>query len=199
MCSFMLQVVINDRVVKSFSLVNSGRVNYDFVWDLGSEPSLSVKPQAGSVPRGERRVVELSFAPTAPAKLGDCSVSCQVRMLNFSCVVASRVLMTAMQTVDCCGSPCTPCHNAVCVNPPWLWHVHLQVTNGPRYKFVLKGSGYTPNLNFSFLSHDFGPCHVWQQGMAPTTVMLKVQNHDKQAVSYDVLFDNTDTWQVRPL
>lgn len=74
----MLQVVINDRVVKSLALINSGRVNFDFVWELGSNASLSVKPKAGSVPKGERRVVEISYAPTTQEHLAGYPISCQV-------------------------------------------------------------------------------------------------------------------------
>lgn len=73
-----MQVVINDRVVRSLSLVNPGRVNYDFTWDLGSHPRLSVKPVGGSVPKGERRVIELSYAPTAPEQLAGYRIKCQV-------------------------------------------------------------------------------------------------------------------------
>jgi hypothetical protein len=72
----------------------------------------------------------------------------------------------------------------------------VQIINGPKYQLVLKGSGYKPKLHFSFLNHNFGPCHVWQQGMTPSSVNLVVQNQDKQAVGIDVLFDNTDNWQV---
>ncbi|WIA13448.1 hypothetical protein OEZ85_007028 [Tetradesmus obliquus] len=141
------QVVINDRVVKSLALINSGRVNFDFVWELGSNASLSVKPQAGSVPKGERRVVEISYAPTTQEHLAGYPISCQI-------------------------------------------------INGPKYQLVLSGSGYKPKLHFSFLSHNFGPCHVWQQGMTPSSVSLMVQNQDKQAVGIDVLFDSNDNWQV---
>jgi hydrocephalus-inducing protein len=72
----------------------------------------------------------------------------------------------------------------------------LQIINGPKYQLVLSGSGYKPKLHFSFLNHNFGPCHVWQQGMAPSSVNLVVQNQDKQAVGIDVLFDSNDNWQV---
>jgi hypothetical protein len=81
----VLQVVINDRVVKSLALINSGRVNFDFIWELGSNASLSVKPQAGSVPKGERRVVEVSYAPTTQDQLAGYPISCQVRRHSAAC------------------------------------------------------------------------------------------------------------------
>jgi hypothetical protein len=73
-----VQVVINDRVVRSLSLSNPGRVNFDFTWDLGNHPRLSVRPAGGTVPKGERRVIELSYAPTATEQLAGHRVRCQV-------------------------------------------------------------------------------------------------------------------------
>lgn len=73
----------------------------------------------------------------------------------------------------------------------------LQVINGPSYTLALSGCGYKPKLNLSFLSYDFGPCHVFQQGMTPAAVRLTVVNEDSQPISFDTIFDNTDNWQVR--
>lgn len=103
-----VQVVINDRVVKSLSLVNSGRVNYDFVWDLGKEPNLSVKPQGGTVPRGERRVVELVYAPTTAARLTDYPISCQVR------ITASETFSTPLDCWAAGFSPGPPASGRLC-------------------------------------------------------------------------------------
>jgi hypothetical protein len=93
----VLQVVINDRVVKSLALINSGRVNFDFIWELGSNASLSVKPQAGSVPKGERRVVEISYAPTTQDQLAGYPISCQVGCHSAACKAgwATAVLLAS--------------------------------------------------------------------------------------------------------
>jgi hydrocephalus-inducing protein len=72
----------------------------------------------------------------------------------------------------------------------------LQIINGPAYVLALNGSGYKPKLNLSFLSYDFGPCHVFQQGMTPAVAKLVIVNEDRQPVSFDAVFDNTDNWQV---
>lgn len=72
----------------------------------------------------------------------------------------------------------------------------VQVINGPTYALALSGSGYKPKLNLSFLTYDFGPCHVFQQGMTPAAAKLVVVNEDKLPVSFDTVFDNTDNWQV---
>jgi hypothetical protein len=61
---------------------------------------------------------------------------------------------------------------------------------------ALNGTGYKPKLNLSFLSYDFGPCHVFQQGMTPAVAKLVIVNEDRQPVSFDAVFDNTENWQV---
>lgn len=73
----------------------------------------------------------------------------------------------------------------------------MQIINGPTYVLALNGSGYKPKLNLSFLSYDFGPCHVFQQGMTAAVAKLVIVNEDKQPVSFDAVFDNTENWQVR--
>lgn len=73
------QVIINDRVIRALHLVNSGTVNFDFVWDLGAHKQLGIRPEAGSVPTGERLVCELDYHPTAVDKLDGCKATCQVR------------------------------------------------------------------------------------------------------------------------
>jgi hypothetical protein len=72
-----LQVIINDRIVRSLALINSGRVNCDFAWDVRGNPQLCVRPAAGSIPKGERRITELSYAPTILEKLHKHVITCQ--------------------------------------------------------------------------------------------------------------------------
>lgn len=70
-------------MVRSLAFVNPGHVNFDFTWDLGNHPRLSVKPAAGSVPKGERKTIELSYAPTATEQLAGQRVRCQVSMARM--------------------------------------------------------------------------------------------------------------------
>jgi hypothetical protein len=100
----VLQVVINDRVVRSLSLVNPGRVNFDFTWDLGNHPRLLVKPAGGSVPKGERRVIELSYAPTAPEQLAGYRIKCQVRQMSFWCTNVTPFVEVS-PALYCCVVP----------------------------------------------------------------------------------------------
>ena len=64
-------------MVHSLALVNPGRVNFDFTWDLGNQPRLAVKPLAGSVPKGERQLIELSYGPTTAEQLAGHVLRCK--------------------------------------------------------------------------------------------------------------------------
>ena len=64
--------------MRAVVLVNSGLINYDFVWDMGINPRVAIKPEKGTVPKGERLVCELAYHPHAPDKMRDYKVSCQI-------------------------------------------------------------------------------------------------------------------------
>ncbi|KXZ49496.1 hypothetical protein GPECTOR_21g722 [Gonium pectorale] len=72
------QVLVNERCVKALALVNSGQTNFNFIWDVGTNPRIGISPESGMVPRGERLVCELAYNPHGPDKLRDYKVSCQV-------------------------------------------------------------------------------------------------------------------------
>jgi hydrocephalus-inducing protein len=63
-----------------------------------------------------------------------------------------------------------------------------QIVNGPRYTLLLNGKGHKPRLDLSFLSHDFGPCPLWQPGMTAASKPLRLTNHDSQPVAVDPQF-----------
>jgi hypothetical protein len=71
-----------------------------------------------------------------------------------------------------------------------------QVVNGPKYQLVLQGTGYRPRLNLSFHSHDFGPVHVWREGMEPAVAVLRAKNDDAQPVSFEVLWGDKEHLSV---
>lgn len=77
--------------------------------------------------------------------------------------------------------------------------------NGPRYTLLLNGKGHKPRLDLSFLSHDFGPCLVWQPGMRAATKVLRLTNNDSQPLSVDAQYseavaaagpDAADVWEL---
>jgi hydrocephalus-inducing protein len=64
--------------VRAVVLVNSGSLNYDFVWDMGTNPRVAIKPESGTVPKGERLVCELAYHPHVPDNMRDYKASCQI-------------------------------------------------------------------------------------------------------------------------
>ncbi|GMH35419.1 hypothetical protein BSKO_03287 [Bryopsis sp. KO-2023] len=72
------QVIINERCIKQIALVNSGNINYDFVWSIGTNPRITVHPETGSVAQGERFVCELCYNPHVPEKLDNYKVTCSI-------------------------------------------------------------------------------------------------------------------------
>lgn len=147
------------------------------------------------MPKGERRVIELSYAPTAPEQLGGHRIKCQVCHLrqqqgrvDFDATHPDQMLH-ANTPVGSSNQHSLP---SVCIC------FFEQVINGPTYVLALSGSGYKPKLNLSFLSYDFGPCHIFQQGMTAAVAKLLITNEDRQPISFDAVFDNNENWQVRP-
>lgn len=59
-------------------LVNSGSLNYDFVWDMGVNPRVTIKPETGTVPKAERVGLEVTYHPHAPDRMRDYRVTCQI-------------------------------------------------------------------------------------------------------------------------
>ncbi len=56
----------------------TGTLNYEFQWNTGVNPRITMKPESGSIPRGERMVCELSYLPHAPDRLRGYPITCQI-------------------------------------------------------------------------------------------------------------------------
>ncbi len=65
---------MNERSVRTLTLVNTGSLAYDFVWDVGANARVTVRPVSGTVGKGERASVELAYHPHGPDKLRDYKV-----------------------------------------------------------------------------------------------------------------------------
>jgi len=72
------QVLINERCIRRVSFVNSGDINFDFAWDCGESPRVSVTPETATVGKGERLVCELAYAPSAAETLDNYKVTCGI-------------------------------------------------------------------------------------------------------------------------
>lgn len=72
------QVIINEKCVRAFCMVNTGLIPYEYEWNIGEDPRLGIHPRTGRIGVGERMLAELSYSPTAPHKLEDYQVSCRI-------------------------------------------------------------------------------------------------------------------------
>ena len=72
------QVLVGERAVKQIYLLNLGAINYELVWNVGSNPAVTVTPTSAVVAKGERVVCELVYHPLAPDQLDQYRVSCSI-------------------------------------------------------------------------------------------------------------------------
>jgi len=72
------QVIINQRVVKNVCIVNSGEIGYDFEWRVGENPRISITPELGTVPKGERCVCELVYHSHGVDKMEHYPISLKI-------------------------------------------------------------------------------------------------------------------------
>ncbi|KAF5830389.1 hypothetical protein DUNSADRAFT_14652 [Dunaliella salina] len=72
------QVIVNERAVRAVALINTGSLAYDFEWDIGLNPRISVNPEKGTVAKGERTMVEISYNPHGPDRLSNYPITCQI-------------------------------------------------------------------------------------------------------------------------
>ena len=72
------KVHINDVAVKTITLSNSGRYNFDFKWAPMPSRFLSIRPEIGSVAKGEKCTMELVFQPTTECALDHVKAQCKI-------------------------------------------------------------------------------------------------------------------------
>ena len=75
----MGRVLINEKCIKRLHLLNTGDINYNFVWDSGKNQNVVVTPAAGTVPKGERLICELSYNPNSQEVLDIYSLTCKIQ------------------------------------------------------------------------------------------------------------------------
>ncbi|CAF3321831.1 unnamed protein product [Rotaria socialis] len=69
--------------------------------------------------------------------------------------------------------------------------LHLNIVNGLKYDLSLIGKTTTPNIEFSFLSFNFGPCFVYRAGMPENICELLIQNKDSKDHTIECLYQST--------
>jgi hypothetical protein len=73
-------IQINEKRIKKIAVINAGKYNFDFNWKFSGKPNaaFSIKPELGTVLRGERTYCELIFNPTAVTSLKNFKASCHI-------------------------------------------------------------------------------------------------------------------------
>ncbi|KAI9002678.1 hypothetical protein BC832DRAFT_104056 [Gaertneriomyces semiglobifer] len=99
-------VQLNDKRTRRVTITNSGTFNFDYNWHLSAKKgSLSVTPPNGVVKRGEKKVCEITFAPSHVVTLKDAIATCHIlngRAYQLTClgVGTKPVLKASKQAID---------------------------------------------------------------------------------------------------
>ncbi|RKO94829.1 hypothetical protein BDK51DRAFT_29881 [Blyttiomyces helicus] len=72
-----------------------------------------------------------------------------------------------------------------------------QIANGRSYPLTITGSGCRPLLKLSKTTHDFGTQFTYKPGMGPMTTSVQITNEDVKDISFDVIFPDSNTFDVQ--
>lgn len=72
------QVLINEKCIRSLTVVNRGLIPVDFDWRVDSDAHVTLSPAKGRVEVGERQAVQLCYVASARHKLTGKAVRCQI-------------------------------------------------------------------------------------------------------------------------
>eukprot|EP01022_Parablepharisma_sp_SALTPOND_P020800 TRINITY_DN386_c0_g1_i3.p1 TRINITY_DN386_c0_g1~~TRINITY_DN386_c0_g1_i3.p1 ORF type:complete len:4093 (+),score=589.86 TRINITY_DN386_c0_g1_i3:873-13151(+) len=60
---------INEKKTRTITIVNLGEFNFDFIWKRPASRYLTITPESGSVKKGSKVTVDLTYFPITPHKL----------------------------------------------------------------------------------------------------------------------------------
>ena len=92
------KVEINEKATRQLFVINSGKFNFDFSWEihnrtklkglrvLDGEKLVSVTPESGTVPCNTRKRCQLAFCPPGRLALAGCDLLLKVCMVCFNYV-----------------------------------------------------------------------------------------------------------------
>ncbi|CAO2609942.1 Hydrocephalus-inducing protein [Lemmus lemmus] len=72
----------------------------------------------------------------------------------------------------------------------------IKISHGPTFVCSVLGCAVSPAVHFSFTSHNFGTCFIYQAGMPPYKQTLVVTNKEETSMSIDCLYTNTPHIEV---
>uniref|UniRef100_A0A8C8TUT7 HYDIN, axonemal central pair apparatus protein n=1 Tax=Peromyscus maniculatus bairdii TaxID=230844 RepID=A0A8C8TUT7_PERMB len=74
--------------------------------------------------------------------------------------------------------------------------LRIKISHGPTFICNILGCAVSPAVHFSFTSHNFGTCFIYQAGMPPYKQTLVVTNKEETSMSLDCLYTNTTHVEV---
>ncbi|XP_016051807.1 PREDICTED: hydrocephalus-inducing protein homolog [Miniopterus natalensis] len=74
--------------------------------------------------------------------------------------------------------------------------LRIKISHGPTFMCIISGCAVSPAVHFSFTSHNFGTCFIYQAGMPPYKQTLVITNKEETALSIDCLYTNTNYLEV---
>ena len=92
---YFLKVEINEKATRQLFVINSGKFNFDFTWEvhnrtklkglrcLDGEKLVSVTPETGTVPCSTRKRCQLAFCPPGRLSLAGCDLQLKVPIVLF--------------------------------------------------------------------------------------------------------------------
>ena len=85
-----MQVEINEKASRQLFIVNSGKFNFDFNWELHNRTKMkgvraadgnemvTVTPESGTVPSNSRKRCQMAFCPPSAVTLQGCDLLLKV-------------------------------------------------------------------------------------------------------------------------
>lgn len=89
------KVEINEKATRQLFVINSGKFNFDFSWEIHNRTKLkglrvldgeklaSVTPESGTVPCNTRKRCQLAFCPPGRLSLTGCDLLLKVLVIHF--------------------------------------------------------------------------------------------------------------------
>ena len=175
------EVHIHDKVVRTLTVVNSGRFNFDVALLLRSpDRAAGGRAPPVTVPPGLPTITNPSPSRSR-SRSRSRSPSPSPNQVTPELLTVKKNERAEVQIVY------QPMSDAPL---PANLELRAKITNGRTYHLPLLGRGKRPRLSFSFASHDFGPCFVVtpKNGMAPVSVDLRLANEDEHEIYFDMPF-----------
>nr|KAF6318524.1 HYDIN axonemal central pair apparatus protein [Pipistrellus kuhlii] len=74
--------------------------------------------------------------------------------------------------------------------------LRIKISHGPTFMCSISGNAVSPAVHFSFTSHNFGTCFIYQAGMPAYKQTLVITNKEETGMSIDCLYTNTTYLEV---